>query len=262
MSSPTLPKFSLSGVLQHPLSNLMNPKDMNHDPMGSAIADFHHNRTTARLRVFADDFDEDEMPVHILFRTYDQMPEVEQTALHICRGHTLDVGAAAGPHSLHLQTMGKRVTAIDLSPRSVTTMTERGVKDAQCLDFWDVRDRYDTILMLMNGIGIVGTIDRLPQFFAHIDTILAPNGQVICDSTDVRYLYQDQDGSVTLPQDKYYGHFVYRMKYKRAVGRPFSWLFIDFETLAQHAAQHGFDAKLIQQGISHNYLAQLTRSAE
>ena len=146
------------------------------DPMGHAIADFHATGKAARLRVFSPMFDEDEIPVTTLFRSIDDMPVIEQEPLKAARGSILDVGGGAGCHSLALQAMGKAVTAIDISPLAVATMRELGVRDVREQDFFTFNGQYDTILMLMNGIGIVGSISRLPAFFMQADALLAPGG--------------------------------------------------------------------------------------
>lgn len=235
---------------------------MSNDPMGNAIADYHTNGIASRLRVFAPDFDEDEMPVPYLFRRYDEMPRLEQLALDSAQGKILDVGAAAGPHSLALQEKDKQVKAIDLSALAVRTMRQRGIQDAEVLDFWDVRGKYDTVLMLMNGIGIVGTTSKLPRFFFHLNDILAPDGQVLLESTDIRYLFENEDGSMSLPADRYFGEMTYRMQYKEIIGTPFEWLYLDFDTLAKVACDHGFDCKMLYMGDDDNYLARLTRKPQ
>lgn len=240
------------------------------DPMGAAIADYWKKGTAARLRVFSPDFDEDEMPVDDLFRSFEEMPPLEQTALLLARGRILDVGAGAGCHSLALQDMGHPdVTAIDISPLSVETMQAQGVRRALLQDFWTVTERYDTILMLMNGIGIAGTLDALPRFFAHIGTILAPGGQLIIDSSDVCYIYEDEVGESSIATNhkgiriapdtgRYYGEFTYRMQYKRILGNEFPWLYIDFTTLSRIASVHGFNVELLQEGSHYDYLARIT----
>ena len=93
------------------------------DPMGLAIADYHKSGKAARLRVFSPMLEDDEIPVATLFRSQEEMPSIEQAALKACHGATLDVGAGAGCHSLALQQMGLQVTAIDISPLAVTTMS-------------------------------------------------------------------------------------------------------------------------------------------
>lgn len=230
------------------------------DPMGRAIADYHATGKAARLRVFSPMFDEDEIPVSTLFRSRDEMPAIEREALEAARGHVLDVGAGAGCHSLALQQAGKRVTAIDISPLAVETMRERGVSDVIEQDFFTLDERFDTILMLMNGIGIVGSLNRLPAFFMHVDHLLAPRGQLLCDSSDICYVFEDENGIIDLTGiDGYYGELEYRMQYKDIKGEPFPWLFIDAETLRDSAAAHGFDCDIIARGPHYDYLARLTR---
>lgn len=163
------------------------------DPMGTAIADYYKNGKAGRLRVFSPDFDEDEIPVDLLFRYYADMPALEQHALQMANGRILDAGAGAGCHSLALQEMGKDVTAIDISPLSIKTMQARGVQHAILMDFWNVTETYDTILMLMNGIGIVGTLAELPRFFQHISNLLSQGGQLILDSSDISYIFEENE---------------------------------------------------------------------
>ena len=228
--------------------------------MGHAIADYHSSGKAARLRVFSPMFDEDEIPVATLFRPFDDMPALEQEALRAATGEILDVGAGAGCHSLALQAMGKQVTAIDISPLAVATMRERGVKDVREQDFFTLDGQFDTILMLMNGIGIVGSLSRLPAFFMQLDTLLAPGGQVLCDSSDICYIFEDEDGIIDLTGiDGYYGELTYQMQYRNVKDEPFPWLFIDPETLAEQAATHGYRCDIIARGTHYDYLARLTR---
>ena len=230
------------------------------DPMGHAIADYHATGAAARLRVFSPMFDEDEIPVTTLFRGFDDMPAIEQEALRAASGTILDVGAGSGCHTLALQQMGKKATAIDISPLAVMTMRERGVQDARQQDFFMLDGQYDTIMMLMNGIGIVGTLSRLPAFFMQVDHLLAPGGQLLCDSSDICYIFEDEDGIIDLTGvDGYYGELTYQMQYKAVKGEPFPWLFIDAETLREQAALHGFDCEVIAHGPHYDYLARLTR---
>ena len=224
------------------------------DPMGHAIADYHATGKAARLRVFSPMFDEDEIPVTTLFRSVDDMPAIERQALELADGNILDVGAGAGCHSLALQAMGKQVTAIDISPLCVETMRDRGVDKVLEQDFFTLSGQYDSIIMLMNGIGIVGSLSRLPAFFMQLDALLA------CDSSDICYVFEDEDGFIDLTGiDGYYGELTYQMQYRGIKGEPFPWLFIDPETLREQALQHGFHCDIIARGEHYDYLARLTR---
>ena len=230
------------------------------DPMGRAIADYWKNKKADRLRVFSPMFEEDEIPLTTLFRKYKNMPEIEKKALDMAKGRTLDVGAGSGCHSLVLQEKGIDVTAIDISPLSVETMKERGVKNALEQDFFTLEGQYDTIIMLMNGIGIVGTLDRLPMFFRQLDNILAPGGQVLCDSSDICYVFEGEDGMLDIPNEmEYYGEHSFQMQYKDTIGEPFDWLYIDVETLKEKAAINGYAVEVVAEGKHYDYLARITK---
>lgn len=237
--------------------------DIKKDPMGRAIADYHRTGKAGRLRVFSPMFEEDEIPVQTLFRNYQEMPETEQKALGMVNGKTLDVGAGSGCHSLVLQQRGVDVTAVDISPLSVETMRKRGVKNVLEQDFFALDEPYDTILMLMNGIGIVGTLERMPDFFRHLDRILAPGGQLLCDSSDISYVFEDEDGNIEYPEDMaYYGELNYTIQYKNIMGAAFDWLYVDADTLARIAAENGYIVEVIAEGEHYDYLARITKNVE
>lgn len=230
------------------------------DPMGRAIADYWQTKKADRLRVFSPMFEEDEIPLTTLFRKYENMPEIERKALDMAKGKTLDVGAGSGCHSLVLQEKGIDVTAIDISPLSVETMKERGVKKVMEQDFFTLEGQYDTILMLMNGIGIVGTLGCMPEFFHQLDKILAPGGQVLCDSSDISYVFEDENGMIIIPNEMdYYGEHTFRMQYKDIVGESFDWLYIDADTLRQRADRCGYVVEVVAEGDHYDYLARITK---
>ncbi len=231
------------------------------DPMGAAIADYFHHGKAGRLRVLSSQFDEDEIPVAHLFRSYKAMPELEQAALTLAKGYILDAGAGSGCHALALQEMGKEVCAIDISPLSVEVMKARGVKDARHINLFDehFQEGFDTILLLMNGSGIIGKLERMPAFFNRMKQLLRPGGCILIDSSDLRYLFEEEDGSVLIDlADDYYGEVDFRMQYKHVRGDSFDWLYVDFQTLSFYAAQYGFHAELVQEGEHYDYLACLT----
>lgn len=232
----------------------------NKDPMGTAIYDFFKYGKAARLRVFSSQFDEDEIPVATFFRSYNEMPPIEQTALRLSTGKILDVGAGSGCHTLALREMGKDATAIDISPLSVKVMKERGL-NAMPVNLFDPLfcESFDTILMLMNGSGIIGKLEHLGDFFQRMKLLLRHGGCVLMDSSDLKYLFEEEDGSylIDLAGD-YYGEIDFRMQYKQVKGDTFDWLYIDFDTLSLYAAQYGFKAEMVEEGSHYAYLAKLT----
>lgn len=228
------------------------------DPMGAAIADYFTKGRAAKLRVFSSQFDEDEIPAEQLFRTFDEMPVLEQEALHRATGKILDCGAGSGCHALALQDMGKQVEAIDISPLSVETMQKRGVRQAYCVNLFDEHylQKFDTILMLMNGSGIIGKLENMSTFFAKMKQLLNPGGCIYMDSSDLRYLFEDEDGSFLIDlAGGYYGEIDFRMQYKQVKGDIFDWLYIDFQTLSYYASENGFRAELVKEGEHYDYLA-------
>ena len=236
-------------------TSLLTPKK---DPMGTAIADFYTKGQAAKLRVLSSMFDEDEIPVNQLFRTFDEMPSLEQTALRLAKGKILDCGAGSGCHALALQDMGKDVQAIDISPLSVEVMQKRGVREAFQINLFDENylQKFDTILMLMNGSGIIGKLENMSAFFTKMKQLLNPGGCIYMDSSDLRYLFEDEDGSFVLDlAGGYYGEVDFKMQYKQVKGEPFDWLYVDFQTLSFYAAENGFRTELVEEGEHYDYLA-------
>lgn len=231
------------------------------DVYGKALLDYMTHPGNQQIEVLSDIAEDDAYPVSWFFRAPNDFPIIEQKALDLCRGKILDIGAGTGIHALALQHQGMDVTAIDVSEGAVKIMQHQGVKQAMVANFYDLKNTtYDTLLMLMNGFGIMGKLDRVDHFFEKALTLLSPNGQIIADSSDLIALYQEEDGSVLLDLNgPYYGEIEYTMKYNGEKGAPFPWLFIDFDTLAYHAEKNGLKAVKIFEDSSQHYLAQITR---
>lgn len=229
------------------------------DPMGRAIFDYHTTGNAAKLRVFSSMFYEDEIPVPTLFRTFDEMPVQEKKAIEMCNGRVLDVGAGSGCHSAVLMERGLEVVAIDISELSVEVMKQRGI-DARLINFFDEKftEKFDTILLAMNGIGITGKTNRLADFFRSAKRLLAPEGQILLDSSDIKYVFMNDDGSMDIDLAAgYYGEIDYKMRYKNITGKPFDWLYIDFDTLSMYAEEHGFTCEKCIDGEHYDYLARI-----
>ncbi len=228
------------------------------DPIGKAITDFSRSKRPDDIIVCSEICEDDIIPIEVLFRNEDEMPELEVLALQNATGKILDVGAGAGTHANYLQNMGKDVTAIDISEGAVAFMQTQGLKSKK-INFFDLKDeKFDTILMLMNGIGIAGTLSNLENTLAHAKSLLNPGGKILCDSSDIKYLYEDEDGSmwVNLNQE-YYGNFRFQMKYKKETGPWFDWLYVDFDSLFNAAKNIGLKAKRLYDEDD-NFLAEIT----
>ncbi|PVY39060.1 class I SAM-dependent methyltransferase [Pontibacter virosus] len=232
---------------------------MINDPVGAAIQDFMAGNRKARIVVESNLTEDDEIEVAYLFRTPEQMPELELLALEKCRGRVLDVGAGAGCHSLALQERGLDVTAVDLSAGAVQAMRAQGIKQVVQQDIFHLSgQRYDTLLLLMNGVGIAGDLEGLEHFLEHTRTLLNPGGQILLESSDILYMFEEEDGSVLLDLNAgYYGEVMYNMRYKQHQTGEFKWLFIDPAILEDYATAQGYTFEQLYEGEFGNYLARL-----
>ena len=226
------------------------------DVLGQAIADYYHNKRNSKLWIHNKYGVKEEMPVGIYFRSVDEMPDMELIALQQCDGKILDIGAGAGSHVLLLQEKDYDITALEISAHAAEVMKLRGVKNIIAADVFEFKEeKYDTLLMLMNGIGFCGTIEKFRLFLQHAKGLLNEGGQIVFDSSDVAYLY---DGKA-MPKDNYYGEIEYQYEYRKQKSEWFRWLYIDQDTMIQTAAAEGWSAEVLTEDEFEQYLVKLTR---
>ena len=232
------------------------------DLFGKAILDYQTNNAPEDLITETTISEEDEMSVAYLFRSYDEMPQMEKKALQLAKGKILDVGCGAGSHSLSLQNeRNLAVTSIDISANAIQACTLRGLKNAKIQDVMTLEnEKYDTILLLMNGAGMCGKLKNIPNFLLKLKSLLNPGGQILLDSSDIIYMFDDdEDGGKWIPsKNEYYGEIVFNISYKGEKEKPFDWMFIDYNTLQNAALDNGFQCELILEGEHYDYLARLS----
>lgn len=230
------------------------------DLMGKAIWDHFHQNSPEDIITESSVSEQDVLPVSYLFRDFEEMPPIEQKALELSNGKVLDVGAAAGSHSLYLQNQKQLdVTAIDISEKSIEVCKLRGMKNSVCRNLLDFNDgTFDTILLLMNGTGIFETIDRMDDYLKKLYQLLNPGGQLLIDGTDIMYMFENPEG-IELPIDHYYGEVEYYVSYKGEEDEPFKMLYLDYDNLKTTAEEFGFKVeKVIDDEDS--YLARLIKT--
>ncbi|MBO0321787.1 class I SAM-dependent methyltransferase [Muricauda sp. CAU 1633] len=232
------------------------------DILGKALMDYHHGNYSEDIKTYSSLDEEDVIPLPYLFRNFKDMPKLEQKALQLSRGTVLDIGSGAGNHALYLQNKGHKVTALDNSTGAISVCKERGVKslvNTAVLDY--DKERFDTLLLLMNGVGLAGSLDNLDDFLQHLASLLLPNGQILLDSSDIIYMFeQDEDGGYWIPNnDKYYGEVTFTMEYKGEKGESFNWLYLDFNTLQNVCWTNDLDCELVLLGDHFDYLARVTK---
>lgn len=224
------------------------------DIFGIALADFYKNGEASTLWLNNSYDEPEEMPIDIFFRGKDEMPELELRALQLCKGRVLDVGAGVGSHALLLQEMGINVTAIDISPDAVEIMKHRGVKKPFVQNFFLTTEQYDTLLFLMNGIGLTGTLPGFVDFLQQAKSLINEGGQLLFDSSDISYLYEESPK----PENAYFGEVSYCYTYKQKKGDWFNWLYLDQRTLSTIATENGWHCEIIFDDGEDQYLARLT----
>jgi SAM-dependent methyltransferase len=233
-------------------------------PHGRALLDFYNGETAAAVVTQGDDGKSEVVPSSVFFRGPADFSALEEAALDLCRGRVLDAGAGAGCHALGLQEQDFTVCAIDIAPEAVEVMRKRGVKDARCADIFHFRDGlFDTLLLMMNGIGVVGDLAGLDRFLVDAHELLAPGGQILLDSYDPTWAEEADDTrsrGAGGPADRYPGEMRFHLEYKGKKGPTLMWLFLDSGLLAERAMKAGWSCEVIWQEDEGHYLVRLTRA--
>ncbi|WP_281637238.1 class I SAM-dependent methyltransferase [Flavobacterium marginilacus] len=232
------------------------------DLFGKAMLDYQTNNEPEDLITETSISEADEMSVAYLFRSYAEMPKIEQKALQLAKGRILDVGCGAGSHSLSLQNERQLdVTSIDISENAIKTCKLRGLKNAKAQDLMTFEnDKFDTIIVLMNGPGICGKLKNLSKFLLKLKSLLNKGGQILMDSSDIIYMFDDdEDGGRWIPtENEYYGETIFNITYKGEKEDPLDWLFLDYNTLQNAAFANGLQCEILLEGEHYDYLARLS----
>ena len=232
------------------------------DLFGKAILDYQTNNSPEDLLTETSISEADEMSVAYLFRSYSEMPKLEQKALQLAKGKVLDVGCGAGSHALELQNERKlEVTAIDISENAVKACQLRGIENVKIANILDLdpKTKYDTILLLMNGTGIFGSLNETAKYLQKLKSLLNEGGQILIDSSDIIYMFdEDEDGGKWIPGNGYYGELTFTVQYKGETEETFPWLYLDYNTLQNAAIANGLQCELVAEGEHFDYLAKLS----
>lgn len=231
------------------------------DLFGKAILDYQTNNSPENLVTETSISDEDEMSVSYLFRTFSQMPKIELKALEMCFGTILDVGCGAGSHSLYLENeMKLNVTSIDISTNAIKACKLRELKNAKVQNILELNatiQKFDTILLLMNGTGIFGKLSETSKYLQKLKSLLTENGQILIDSSDLIYMYDEDDLLAIKKSNQYYGEITFSLKYKKEKELPFPWLYLGFNLLKNLSKANGLQCEKVLVGENFDYLARL-----
>ncbi len=235
-------------------------------PYGRALEDEFEGRAYRFLKIIQDDGEDWWYRPSFFFRGPEEWSQVERMALDLCAGRILDVGAGAGRHAVELKECGFDVQAIDVCPEAVEVLHGRGI-DARLGDVFaqEVPGPFDTLLLMMNGFGLVGRLEGIPAFFIRAGELLAEGGQILLDSTDLRLTEPSRPSNLNrlrrrLVEGRYWGEARQEVVYVGEWGEPLEWLYVDATTLALYARRHGFRCEVLHRLEDGNFLARLTRA--
>ena len=168
-----------------PLASGMDPAD---DAYGQAIRDYHERGEGFELIERDDGYVDLSGGPELYFTGYEEWPDQVQRGLECVEGSVLDVGCGAGRHALYCQDRGHDALGIDVSPNAVAVAEDRGLERARRLDVANVDDldeTFDTVLMLGNNFGLVGTRETPPDRLAALARVTSDDARIVAGTRDV-----------------------------------------------------------------------------
>lgn len=229
-------------------------------PLAASWKAFQEGSHQATLEVHADDGEMESMPVSLFFRGREGLRDSDREALSRVGGRILDGGAGVGSIALLLQEDGFSVTALEVIQEGVEIMRERGVEDPREGRLEDLSEdgAFDTILLLMNGSALAGTLSGLPPLLGVLKGLLAKGGQLLMDSTDLlQGEVWELEGGEEGDEGGYPGEIHYQMEFQGSRGAPFPQLFLDPRTLRLVAEREGWSTEVVWEGEGGEYLVRL-----
>jgi 2-polyprenyl-3-methyl-5-hydroxy-6-metoxy-1,4-benzoquinol methylase len=230
------------------------------EPLGIMLLDYFKGDQTAECTVLSNVEEDSTLKGSLFFRN-EGISELETIAINHCEGKILEIGAGVGIHSLELQNAGYDITAVEISQHCSEIMKTQGIKNIINTDFfsYEFEQKFDTILLLMNGIGFVEDFKGLERFFLIANKILETNGKLIFDTTDISYATENQKSKASIKKiSEYFGIVWYSLLYKNWVGKPYKWLYLDYTMLKKIALKNGFKTRILHENDS-QYLVECTR---
>ncbi len=222
------------------------------DVFGHALNDYLIGNDDTELILHNSYGDLEHMPVSVFFREPEDFTELERLAIDQCQGRTLDIGAGTGAITVVIQEK-LDVAALELSRDACDIAGHLGVKDVINENIWKFSGQsFDTLFMIMNGLGIAGKLRYLEPFLIHLRTLLRPGGQILLDSSDLTYMHPDFKSAPEL------GEISYQYEYKGQKDPWFNWLYVGEKVLNQYALKAGLKMEILYRSNDDQYLARLT----
>ncbi|MHA2357755.1 MAG: class I SAM-dependent methyltransferase [Candidatus Heimdallarchaeaceae archaeon] len=207
------------------------------DAFGQEIHDYYHDKGGFEI-VERDDgyFDISDGP-KIYFAEFDDWYEIEKEAMFYVHGKILDIGCGAGRHSLYLQKKDFDVMGIDISPLAIEVCKLRGLKKVEVKSVHEIESNFgifDTIMMLGNNFGLVGSPENAKKILKVFYNITSDEGTIIGANRDP-YQTKFKDHldyhKFNLKRGRMAGQMTIRIRYKKIVSSWFDLLFVSREEL-------------------------------
>jgi SAM-dependent methyltransferase len=181
----------------------------------------------------------------------------DEWALDRAAGRVLDVGAGAGRASLVLQERGQGVVALDVSPGATLACRQRGVREVYTGSAEDaaaggLAGTFDTVLLLGNNLGLLGSREAAGSYLATLGELLRPGGVIIGTCLDV---YQTDKQThleyheLNRRRGRMPGQLTIRVRYQRLATGWFDWLAMSPQELAELAVGAGWRVAELYPGL-------------
>lgn len=198
----------------------------------------------------------DRIPTSSFFLTVASMPPSQRKAIEMCLqrgGRVLDIGAGAGSHALALSSAGLPVDAIDVCGPAVEVMRARGVS-AELQSMWDLTDaqRYQTIVLMMNTIGSVGSIGGLLRILKQMHKTTSKECEILLDISTpdwaaVKSAIRRRAGALA-SKNVEHGRWVIlqcRLSFGEMSGSEFPLLYLESHAIEPVAASAGWKTSVV-----------------
>jgi len=219
--------------------NLTNPNTL----IAQAINDHLLNLEEKQIQVWLNQKKEEDYMASYFLRSREDMPKHEVLALSLAVGEILDIGAGAGAHTVELCNANKNVTALELNHDLAEIIKNRCDAKVLAEDIfkWKAKVKYDTILLLMNGLGIAQTKEKVPELLEKVKHLLAIHGKAYVELTDYNFS-TEYDHEITAENE-----VTFRLKYGSRFSEEMSWIYPSLTEVENHCHALSLRIKILYQ---------------
>ena len=165
-------------------------------------------------------------------RKPNQLTKLEKQLIKKAYGSIFDIGCATGYYLPLLMKKGK-VVGIDISDNLIDIARKNGLKNCFVGDIFKFKskDKFDTITLLENNIGLGGNIINTKKLFNKLKKLLNRDGQILMITRNI-------DG-------RNYFKIKLRPHWKGVEGDEFEWVSFNINYLKDFLLKLGFKVEVI-----------------